>query len=131
MRNSRKSPVYLTKVALFRPVLAKVKEKTPILLPGWDASEVMIIEETPFTQATQGESQIPEASMLGVPSPVKPYGSFMNRVVSPNIKKSPMKPPPKSPGAARRKLPVTELKNEDFVVITPSTKRKRDRKSHV
>ena len=37
----------------FRPVLAKVKEKTPISLPGWEATDRMVVEETPISQMTQ------------------------------------------------------------------------------
>ena len=37
----------------FRSVLAKVKEKTPISLPGWDATEIMLVEETPLSQMSQ------------------------------------------------------------------------------
>lgn len=37
----------------FRVVLVKVREKAPLKLPGWDASELVIREDTPISQMSQ------------------------------------------------------------------------------
>ncbi len=51
---------------------------------------------------------------MGLPSPSKGFhGSFMNKVVSPNIKTSPLKVPTKAgTSQARRRLRVGELGND-------------------
>ena len=63
-----------------RPVLTKVKEKTPIILPGWSTKDVSVIEDTPVSQMSQaGESNAPVPNVVGMASPHKTHGSFMNR----------------------------------------------------
>ncbi|XP_013418848.1 telomere-associated protein RIF1-like [Lingula anatina] len=111
-----------------RPILAKVKEKTSVLLPGWDSVEITVLEETPVSQMTQGESLAPLPTMPGMPSPYKVRGSFLNKPESPF--KSPVKPqtPEKkeSPARVRRKLevPVQNMRDDEFVVIPPEPKKK-------
>ena len=59
-----------------------MKEKTPIVLPGWSSVDVSVIEETPVSQMSQaGESNAPVPNIVGMPSPLKGHGSFMNRYV--------------------------------------------------
>ena len=36
-----------------RPVLAKVKDKNPIVLPGWQPTTVSVVEDTPISQMSQ------------------------------------------------------------------------------
>ncbi|XP_046571029.1 LOW QUALITY PROTEIN: telomere-associated protein RIF1-like [Haliotis rubra] len=111
-----------------KPVLMKVKEKTPIMLPGWVQTDTNVIEETPFSQYSQMDSFTPDARLPGLPSPHKIVGSFMHKAVSPNIKKSPAKLPPpdvRPVGTARKKLSVNDFRDEDFVVIKMSPKKKR------
>ncbi|XP_064648530.1 telomere-associated protein RIF1-like [Lineus longissimus] len=110
-----------------KPVLMKVKEKTPIILPGWQTSEIMVIGETPVSQVSQAESQAPMPDLPGMSSPLRMRGSFLNKVVSPNVKNSPLKiTEAQSPVQAIRKLKmsVNDLRDEDFVVIAPSPKKK-------
>ncbi|XP_062606334.1 telomere-associated protein RIF1-like [Saccostrea cucullata] len=111
-----------------RPVLAKIKEKSSILLPGWVSIPVTVVEETPVSQMSQPDSQAPEPFIPGMPSPRKIHGSFLNKAVSPNIKNSPARHTEKvtrSPGAIRKNLSVNDLQKEDFVVIKSPPKKKR------
>ncbi|XP_067648705.1 telomere-associated protein RIF1-like [Haliotis asinina] len=111
-----------------KPVLMKVKDKTPIMLPGWVQTDTNVIEETPFSQYSQMDSFTPDARLPGLPSPHKLVGSFMHKAVSPNIKKSPAKLPPpdvRPVGTAKKKLSVNDFRDEDFVVIKTSPKKKR------
>ncbi|OWF47711.1 telomere-associated protein RIF1-like isoform X2 [Mizuhopecten yessoensis] len=112
-----------------KPVLCKVKEKTSIILPGWSAVDISVVEETPVSQMSQAESQAPEPRLPGMPSPVKMHGSFLNKAVSPHIKKSPAKPVVMEKGcqevAKRDLLSVNGMKNDDFVVIKSPLKKKR------
>ncbi|XP_061193994.1 telomere-associated protein RIF1-like [Saccostrea echinata] len=111
-----------------RPVLAKIKEKSSILLPGWVSIPVTVVEETPVSQMSQPDSQAPEPFIPGMPSPRKIHGSFLNKAVSPNIKNSPARHTEKvtrSPGAARKNLSINDLQKEDFVVIKSPPKKKR------
>ncbi|XP_033762352.1 LOW QUALITY PROTEIN: telomere-associated protein RIF1-like [Pecten maximus] len=112
-----------------KPVLCKVKEKSSIVLPGWSAVSISVVEETPVSQMSQAESQAPEPRLPGMPSPVKMHGSFLNKAVSPHIKKSPAKPvamETKAPEIVKRDLlSVSGMKNDDFVVIKSPLKKKR------
>jgi hypothetical protein len=38
---------------VFRPVLMKVKDKVAIILPGWNSTDVLSIEETPNSMMSQ------------------------------------------------------------------------------
>lgn len=63
----------------------------------------------------QADSQAPEPHLPGMPSPRKIHGSFLNKAVSPNIKKSPSRPTEKvtqSPGATRKNFTINELQKE-------------------
>ncbi|XP_060066107.1 telomere-associated protein RIF1-like [Ylistrum balloti] len=112
-----------------KPVLSKVKEKTSIVLPGWSAVSISVVEETPISQMSQAESQAPEPRLPGMPSPVKMHGSFLNKAVSPHIKKSPAKPvtmEAKGQEVVKRDLlSVNGMKNDDFVVIKSPPRKKR------
>ena len=46
-----------------RSVVLKVKQKTPLRLPGWEASQVTVVEETPTYSQTQ-QSQVKENVIL-------------------------------------------------------------------
>lgn len=111
-----------------RPVLSKVREKSSVLLPGWVSVPVTVVEETPVSQMSQADSQAPEPHLPGMPSPRKIHGSFLNKAVSPNVKKSPSRPTEKvtrSPGATKKNLSINDLQKEDFVVIKSPPKKKR------
>ncbi|KAL5006938.1 hypothetical protein ScPMuIL_015744 [Solemya velum] len=110
-----------------KPVLTKVKEKTPIQLPGWNF-QTIIIEETPISQMSQAESQAPAAHIPGMPSPHKIHGSFLGKAISPSVKRSPAKSVVMDrPGASsvKKKLSINDLNDEAFVVIKSPVKKKR------
>ncbi|KAK3108131.1 hypothetical protein FSP39_001720 [Pinctada imbricata] len=115
------SLVYPEKI---KPVLLKVKDKTSISLPGWVSTDIPVIEETPVSQMSQAESQAPEPHIPGMPSPHKVHGSFLNKAVSPNIKKSPAKKAESKPASKAKKDLLSDLKNDDFVVIKTPPKKK-------
>lgn len=63
----------------------------------------------------QADSQAPEPHLPGMPSPRKIHGSFLNKAVSPNVKKSPLRPTEKvtrSPGATKKNLSINDLQKE-------------------
>ena len=63
--------------------------------------------------------------LFKMPSPHKVHGSFLNKAVSPKPAASPVKVKA-SPANVRRKLPLFDgLKNDDFVVIKQSPKKRR------
>ena len=66
-------------------------------------------------------------NIVGLPSPRKTFGSFMSKTVSPEVKKSPLRVmrSPTGVGCARKKLVVEDLRSNDFVVITPTSKKKQ------
>ncbi|XP_056007115.1 telomere-associated protein RIF1-like isoform X2 [Ostrea edulis] len=122
------SASHLVYPVTLRPILAKVKEKSTIILPGWVSIPVTVVEETPASQMSQADSQAPEPHLPGMPSPRKIHGSLLNKTVSPNPKKSPARPAEKvtrSPVAVRKNLSVNELQKEDFVVIKSPLRKKR------
>lgn len=52
------------------------------MFPGWDSAVVYPVDDTPLSQMTQGESQVPVPSDLiqVAVSPRKEFGSFLNKV---------------------------------------------------
>ncbi|XP_038045244.1 telomere-associated protein RIF1-like [Patiria miniata] len=66
---------------------AKLKEKTPLVLPGWTDAEQQVVNETPVSQISESEasqSLIPPPTVatipnFGAPSPQKMHGSFLRR----------------------------------------------------
>ena len=62
----------------------------------------------------QGDSQAPEPHIPGLPSPRKIVGSFLNKAVSPNVKKSPAKLTvlsPKAVSSVKKKLKVDDFRD--------------------
>ncbi|KAK6165949.1 hypothetical protein SNE40_022753 [Patella caerulea] len=110
-------------------VLAKVKEKTPLSLPGWlSIDTTTIIDDTPASQSQFSQMDAPEPHLPGLPSPHKFHGSFLNKAVSPNVKKSPAKLPvmeSRNVASAKKKLAIDGLTNNDYVVIKSSPKKSR------
>ncbi len=68
--------------SIFRPVLAKVKEKSVLVLPGWKSTELEIGEDTPVSQMSQAGDPTPAPNIVGLASPHKSHGSFLNRFVN-------------------------------------------------
>ncbi|XP_071158461.1 telomere-associated protein RIF1-like [Mytilus edulis] len=102
------------------------KHRLRISLPNWVVNnEVDVVDETPCSELTQGDSQAPEPHIPGIPSPHKICGSFLKKAVSPHMDKSSAKPVEKTPNSAKKKiLPVDDFQNEVFVVIkSPPPKR--------
>ncbi|XP_052095657.1 telomere-associated protein RIF1-like isoform X2 [Mytilus californianus] len=101
------------------------KHRLRISLPNWVVNEVDVVDETPCSELTQGDSQAPEPHIPGIPSPHKICGSFLKKAVSPHREKSPAKSADKTPNSAKKKiLPVDDFQNEVFVVIkSPPPKR--------
>ncbi|CAE1259207.1 RIF1 [Acanthosepion pharaonis] len=108
----------LTYPESLRLVLSKVKEKVVIMLPSWISTEIQIIEETPTSQFSEASSQV--ADEIPIPimlSPSKMHGSMLKNVAAPSLPTSLVKPKPVKDYAACKKLPISELKDKDFVVI--------------
>lgn len=108
----------LTYPESLRLVLSKVKEKVVIMLPSWISTEIQIIEETPTSQFSEASSQV--ADEIPIPimlSPSKMHGSMLKNVAAPSPPTSLVKPKPVKDYAACKKLPISELKDKDFVVI--------------
>ncbi|XP_022090786.1 telomere-associated protein RIF1-like isoform X2 [Acanthaster planci] len=67
--------------------LVKLKEKTPLVLPGWTDTEQPVVNETPVSQMLESEASLslippppaPTVPNFGAPSPQKMHGSFLKR----------------------------------------------------
>ncbi|XP_059163482.1 telomere-associated protein RIF1-like [Physella acuta] len=118
-----------------KPVLAQLKERKVIILPGWIGNEETptVIAETPFSEMNMGESQVIESEIPGMPSPKQQKRSLLSSPKlspSPGAKASPVKVvDPKTHSffpSACKKIAVDLLPDKDFVVISsPSTQKKR------
>ncbi|GAB1603142.1 telomere-associated protein RIF1-like [Argonauta hians] len=106
-----------------RGALAKVKEKLVIGLPGWISTEIHVIQETPPSQYSQGSSQVSDEVFPAPVSPNKIHGSLLKNVPSP--KKPDVDAKPKPLPSVLKKLPIGEMKDQDFVVIEPPQNKKR------
>ncbi|XP_076471841.1 uncharacterized protein LOC143301433 [Babylonia areolata] len=114
-------------------IFVKLREKTQLSLPGWNAVDVSVIDETPISQMSQMDSQAPEPLLPGMPSPVRLRGSFLNKEVSPKPTTKPITPKRvqlrsenlKSASSARKRLPLDCLPQKDFVVITGTPNKRR------
>ncbi|KAL8560261.1 hypothetical protein ACOMHN_005992 [Nucella lapillus] len=123
----------LTYPADLQGVLAKMPKISQLTLPGWTAVDVAVIDETPVSQMSQMDSEAPEPLLPGMPSPVRMRGSFLHKDVSP--KTTPKSASPKrilpesenkkSASSSRKRLPLECFSEKDFVVITPTTTKKR------
>ncbi|GFO25897.1 telomere-associated protein rif1-like [Plakobranchus ocellatus] len=129
--------------ASLKPILAKVKEKMPIALPGWIAPEdIPVIAESPYSEMSMGlDSQAPPPLPLAL-SPKRSRASMLNKDLSPvriknlsppsaTTKASPAKV--MTPKEARKLFAPTSYQNvvdllpeKEFVVISsPANKKKR------
>ncbi|XP_062390342.1 telomere-associated protein RIF1 [Sardina pilchardus] len=106
-----------------RPVLSQVKQKTPIILPGFQAVEV---PEDNSGQYSSESSQM-ETKISGVAvTSAKKRESLLNRPAEPKAPEMPAKPVSVKLDFGSSKLPRRDVLDEeasvDFVFIPPETK---------
>ncbi|XP_014668446.1 PREDICTED: telomere-associated protein RIF1-like [Priapulus caudatus] len=114
-----------------RECLLKVREqhKTFLLLPGIASSETSVIEDTPSISQSERSQMEPEVHMPGSPSPHKKHGSFLQRHLGDNtperfVRGSPARTNASPATRVRRSLRVDDDRDEKFVFIAPSPKKK-------
>ncbi|XP_071943799.1 uncharacterized protein [Antedon mediterranea] len=126
-----------------KPVLKKVNQKTPLLLPSWSNDGDQVVEETPISQFNDVDHNTqsfvepdPIIRPFGSPSPHKMHGSFLRKesekllnITSPR-RKSPARVATASPFATsatkgiRRRLNIEDDRKLKYVTIAPSPKKK-------
>ncbi|XP_041940581.1 telomere-associated protein RIF1 isoform X1 [Alosa sapidissima] len=106
-----------------RPVLSQVKQKTPIILPGFQAVEVP--EDTSGQYSSESSQMETKISGVAVTS-AKKRESLLNRPAEPKTPDMPAKPVSVKLDFGSSKLPRREMLEEeasvDFVFIPPETK---------
>ncbi|XP_038645934.1 telomere-associated protein RIF1 isoform X2 [Scyliorhinus canicula] len=111
-----------------KPILSQVKQKTPIILPGFEVLE--LIEESSRTYSDLSENSQLDAKVSGVQ--VNSFGkreSLLARAEELREKSSPQTPAKlkldfSSPKMPRRELLLEEEKSIDFVFIPPEPKQR-------
>ncbi|XP_072327096.1 telomere-associated protein RIF1 isoform X2 [Scyliorhinus torazame] len=111
-----------------KPILSQVKQKTPIILPGFEVLE--LIEESSRTYSDLSENSQLDAKVSGVQ--VNSFGkreSLLARAEELREKSSPQTPAKlkldfSSPQMPRRELLLEEEKSIDFVFIPPEPKQR-------
>ncbi|XP_067891023.1 telomere-associated protein RIF1 isoform X2 [Heterodontus francisci] len=109
-------------------VLSRVKQKTPIILPGFEALELMEVSSGPYSDLSE-HSQL-DAKVSGVEvNSVGKRESLLARAEELREKSSPQTPAKlkldfSSPKMPRRELLLEEEKSIDFVFIPPEPKQR-------
>ncbi|XP_067843254.1 telomere-associated protein RIF1 isoform X2 [Heptranchias perlo] len=118
----------LTYPPQMKPVLSQVKQKTPIILPGFEALELMEESSGPYSDLSENSQLVAKVSGVEVNS-VGKRESLLARAEELREKSSPQTPAKlkldfSSPKTPRRELLLEEEKSVDFVFIPPEPKQR-------